>query len=153
MSEPRSDAPSQPAGTLPPGRYDDAVRNGSGLAGKLVAVLLVLLVGALIVAGVVTMYRLNTAPSISGEEVAATVVDDGRTDIVFTVTRDEPGTPAYCIVRAQDQSKGEVGRREVYVPPSESSVVSVETSIDTFARGFMADVYGCGADVPDYLRR
>ena len=159
MSEPRSDAtsplPATPSATqpptLPPGRYDDAA--GSGFTGKAVAVFLVLLVGALLVASGVTVYRLNATPEISGEEIGVTVVDDERTDIVLTVTRDEPGTPVYCIVRAQDQTKGEVGRREVYVPPSESGTVQVETSIATSSRAFMGDVYGCGDDVPEYLRR
>ncbi|MDV8002753.1 DUF4307 domain-containing protein [Rhodococcus sp. IEGM 1408] len=155
MSEPRSDATSQlpatPPATLPPGRYDEA--KGSGLGGKAVAVVLALLVGALLVASAVTIYRLNATPEISGEEIGVTVVDDGRTDLSLTVTRDEPGTAAYCIIRAQDQTKGEVGRREVYVPPSESGTVQVEASIATSSRAFMGDVYGCGDDVPDYLRR
>jgi hypothetical protein len=123
------------------------------LTGKVMAAFLVLLVGALVVAGVVTMYRLNATPAITGEVLWVTVVDDERTDLVMSVTRDEPGTPSYCIVRAQDQSKGELGRREVYVPPSDTGTVRVETSIATSARAFAADVYGCGDDVPDYLRR
>ncbi len=151
MSEPRSDAPSPLPATLPPGRYGDT--ESSGLGGKVVAVLLVVLVGALLVAGGVTVYRLNAEPEISGEVLGVTVVDDDRTDLLLTVTRDEPGTPVYCILRAQDQTKGEVGRREVYVPPSESGVVQLEGSITTSARAASADVYGCGDDVPDYLRR
>ncbi|MGN0101915.1 DUF4307 domain-containing protein [Dietzia sp. CH92] len=148
MSEPRSDVPSQ----RPADRYADVDR-GSGMAGKVVAVLLVLLVGALIVAGVVTMYRLNATPDIAGEATGVEVVDDGRVDLTFTVTREEPGTPAYCIIRAQEESKGELGRREVYVPPSENTTVEITASVFTSGRAFIADVYGCGDDVPDYLRR
>ena len=151
MSEPRSDAPSPRPATLPPGRYDDT--RGSGFGGKVVAVLLVLLVGALLVAGAVTLYRINATPEISGEVLGVSVIDDDRTDLMLTVTRDEPATPVYCILRAQDQTKGEVGRREVFVPPSESGMVQVEASIATSARASSADVYGCGDDVPDYLRR
>lgn len=155
MSEPRSDATSQHPATLPPtpppGRYNDTGR--SGLGGKAVAVVLALLVGALLVASAVTLYRLNATPEISGEGIAVTVVDDGRTDLSLTVTRGDPGTAVYCIIRAQDQTKGEVGRREVYVPPSESGTVQVDASIATSSRGFMGDVYGCGEDVPEYLRR
>ena len=152
MSEPRSDATSQAPGTPPPGRYDDAV-TGSGYMGKVVAVFLVLLVGAVIVAGRVTVYRLNATPEISGEVTGVTVVDESVTEIVMTVTRDEPATPVYCIIRAQEQDKGEVGRREVYVPPSENATIQVEASIATSARAFMGDVYGCGEDIPAYLRR
>lgn len=150
MSEPRSHAASQAAGAPPAGRYDDT---GSGVTGKVVAGFLVLLVGALVVAGAVAGYRLSATPTISGEVIGVTVVDDERTDVVMTVTRDDPGTAAYCIVRAQDQTKGEVGRREVYVPPSENTAIQVDMSIATSARAFVADVYGCGDDVPDYLRR
>ncbi|AWH97374.1 DUF4307 domain-containing protein [Dietzia psychralcaliphila] len=154
MSEPRSDAPSdaasQAAGAPLTGRYDDS---GSGVTGKVVAGFLVLLVGALVVAGAVAGYRLSATPDISGEVIGVTVVDDSRTDVVLTVTRDDPGTAAYCIVRAQDQTKGEVGRREVYVPPSANSAIQVDMSIATSSRAFVADVYGCGDDVPDYLRR
>ncbi|HMT49361.1 DUF4307 domain-containing protein [Dietzia sp. UBA5065] len=152
MSESRSDATPQVPVTPPAGRYDDA-ETGSALTGKVMAGFLVVLVGALLVAGVVTMYRLNATPDITGELFGVTVVDDGRTDLVVNVTRDDPATPVYCIVRAQDQTKGEVGRREVYVPPSESGTVQVETSVATFSRGFTGDVYGCGDDVPEYLRR
>lgn len=157
MNEPRSDAlsqsPATPPSGLPAGRYDDVRPVGSGVGGKFVAVLLVVLVLALVVAGVVTTYRLTTTPDISGEEVAMTVVSDDRADFTFHVTRDEPETPAYCIVRAQDQSQGEVGRREVYVPPSEGATVRLEVPIATWTRAFVGDVYGCGSDVPDYLDR
>ena len=80
-------------------------------------------------------------------------VDDHQLDMTLTVTRDEPGDAAYCIVRAQDQSKGELGRREIYIPPSENGTVQITTAIATTARGFMGDVYGCGNDIPAYLQR
>lgn len=156
MNEPRSDAapqsPATPQLGLPPGRYDGA-ETGSGVAGKFVAVLLVVLVAALMVASAFTLYRLNATPDISGEEIAMEVIDDQHATVMFTVTRDEPETPAYCIVRTQDQSKGEIGRREVYVPPSESVTVRVETTVVSATRAVTGDIYGCGADVPDYLRR
>lgn len=150
MSEPTSDAPSQRPPEPPTERYGQA---RSALTSRAVALLLTLLVGALLVAGVVTMVRLNDSPDISGEVMSVSIVDDERADVVMTVTRDEPSTPAYCILRAKDETKGEVGRREVYVPPSEDERVRVEASIPTWAPAFEADVYGCGSDVPDYLRR
>lgn len=151
MSEPRSDAPSQRPPSRPQDRYG-AAESTSGVAGKVVAGLLVLLVGALLVAGAVTIYRLNATPDITGEVIGVEVVDEELTRMTMTVSRDEPGIAVYCIVRAQDQSKGELGRREVYVPPSEHGVVQVDTEIATSSRAYMADVYGCGDDVPDYLR-
>ena len=152
MSEPRSDATSPRVPSLPEGRYDDA-DGQSGVMGKVVAAFLVALVLAIIGAGVYTMYRLNATPSISTEVIGVEAVDDSQLDMTFTVTRDEPGDAAYCIVRAQDQSKGELGRREIYIPPSEHGTVQITTSIATTARGFMGDVYGCGNDIPAYLQR
>ncbi|MDN4506885.1 MULTISPECIES: DUF4307 domain-containing protein [Dietzia] len=152
MSEPRSDAPSQPPVGPPADRYATADR-GSNLTGKVVAVILALLVGGLVVAGVYTTWRLNQTPDITGEAIGVEVVDETRVDLTFTVTREEPGTPAYCIIRAQEESKGELGRREVYVPPSENTTIQIDASVFTTGRAFAADVYGCGDDVPDYLRR
>lgn len=151
MSEPRSDAPSQHPPSRPEDRYG-AAEAGSGVMGKVVAAFLVLLVGALLVAGGVTIYRLNATPAITSEVIGVEVVDEEMVRVSMTVSRDEPGVAAYCIVRAQDQSKGELGRREVYVPPSESGTIQIDTEVATIARAFIADVYGCGDDVPDYLR-
>lgn len=117
------------------------------------AVLLVVLVGALLVGGAYTLYKINATPEVSAEEIALEVIDDQQAKMILNVTRDEPETPAYCIVRAQDQGKGELGRREVYIPPSESSTVRIETIVATTERAFLGDVYGCGEDVPDYLHR
>ena len=155
MSESRSDAASEPTGStsppLPPGRYGTTGTTGSTLSGKLVAVVLILLVGALLVAGAVTVYRLASTPDITGTAIGVTVVDDQRTDIVVDVMRDEPGTPVYCIVRALGPAKAEVGRREVYVPASEQGTVGFDAAIATTGRASTADVYGCGEDVPGYL--
>lgn len=151
MSDPRSDVPPESPLAHPEDRYGNAESN-SGLAGKMLAVLLVLLVIALVVASAFTIYRFSATPDIAGEVVGVDVADD-EVNVSFTVTRDEPGTPVYCIIRAQEQSKGELGRREVYIPPSESGSVRVDSAIATSERAFMADVYGCGDDVPDYLRR
>lgn len=157
MNEPSSDAAGTPElsrpATPPPGRYDEVRPAGSTVTGRAVAVVLILLVLGLVAAGFYTTYQLTTTPSISGEGVAMTTVDEGRADLSFTVTRDEPETPVYCIVRAQDETRGEVGRREVYIPPSEHTTVGVETSIATFEAAAIGDVYGCGDDVPDYLHR
>lgn len=157
MSDPRSDAarrsPAAAPTTLPPGRYDERGPAAAGISGKVIAVMLGLLVVALVAAGAWTVYRLNATPSIDGQVIGVTVVDESRTDVLVDVTREEPGTPVYCILRAQDQTKGEVGRREIYIPPSEDSTARVEATIATTARAVIGDVYGCGEDVPAYLRR
>ena len=150
MSEPRPDGPSQRPASPPEDRYGSA---RTALTSRTVAVFLTVLVVALLVAGGFTMVRLNETPDISGEIMQMSIVDDERVEIALTVNRDEPGTPAYCIVRAQDQSKGEVGRREVYLPPSDQERVRVDLPLAVWGPAVEADVYGCGSDVPDYLVR
>lgn len=156
MTESRSDAVPEPPGStsppLPPGRYGTTGTAGSTVSGKVVAVVLILLVVALLVAGAFTVKRLTSTPDITGTAIAVTVVDEQRIDIVVDVMRDEPGTPVYCIVRALDPTKAEVGRREVYVPASEQGTVGFDAAIATTGRASSADVYGCGDDVPNYLR-
>lgn len=151
MNEPTSGTPARGRTSPPEGRYD--ATPGSGFGGKVVAAILTLLVGALLVAGGYTIYQLNVTPSVTAEVVGVDVIDEGRVDVAMTVTRDEPETPVYCIIRAQEQSKGELGRREVYVPPSESSTIRIDTFVTTSQPAFIADSYGCGEDIPDYLRR
>lgn len=150
MSEPRSDIPSQRPQSLPEGRYGQA-GSGSTVMGKVVAAVLGLLVVAILIAGGITLYQFNSTDSITTEVIGVEVIDENSIQLSMTVTRDEPGVAIYCIVRAQDQSKGELGRREVVVPPSESGTVQIDTVIHTSAQAYMGDVYGCGEDVPAYL--
>jgi len=152
MSEPTSGTPTPGPQAPPEGRYGEPGR-GSAFTSKSVAVVLTLLVGAFLAAGGYTIYQLNVTPSVTTEVVGVEVIDDERVDLSLAVTRDAPETPVYCIVRAQEESKGELGRREIYVPPSESSTIVVDTFVTTSQRAFMADAYGCGEDIPDYLRR
>lgn len=152
MSQPRSDAQSQRPPSLPEGRYGEA-SSGSNIMGKVVAVVLGLLMVGILVAGGITLYQFNSSDSITTEVVGISAPDDNTLAVTMTVTRDEPGVPIYCIVRAQDQSKGELGRREVFIPPSENTTVQIDTLVPTTALAFMADAYGCGNDVPAYLRR
>jgi hypothetical protein len=40
----------------------------------------------------------------------------------------------------------------VLVPPSDQATVQVTTTVKSSKPPVMADVYGCGIDVPGYLR-
>lgn len=152
MSQPRSDAGPQRAASLPEGRYGQQ-SSGNNIMGKVVAVVLGLLMVGIIVAGAFTAYEFTSTDSITGEVVSVDAPDASTLEVIMNVTRDAPADPVYCIVRAQDQSKGELGRREIFVPPSEGGTVQITTEVPTTALAFMADVYGCGTDVPAYLRR
>jgi hypothetical protein len=57
-----------------------------------------------------------------------------------------------CIVRARSKDGSETGRREVLIPPSDSPTVQVTTIVKSFQPPTIGDVYGCGTDVPSYLR-
>jgi hypothetical protein len=56
-----------------------------------------------------------------------------------------------CIVRSKSRDGAETGRREILVPPTEAKTVQVKTTVTSFKRAFVGDVYGCGTDVPGYL--
>jgi hypothetical protein len=57
-----------------------------------------------------------------------------------------------CIVRVRSRDGGETGRREVLVPPANEATVQVTTTLKSSKPPVLADVYGCGTDVPGYLR-
>jgi len=57
-----------------------------------------------------------------------------------------------CIVRVRAKDGSETGRREVLVPPSAQATVQVTTTVKSSQPPAMADIYGCGTDVPGYLR-
>jgi hypothetical protein len=80
------------------------------------------------------------------------LVDDQTEAVTITVTRAEPARPAVCIVRARSKDGGEVGRREILVPPSTETSVQVTTEVKTTKPPVVGDIYGCGTDVPGYLK-
>ena len=150
MSSERSDAPDR-AATPPPGRYS-AGRDGSSAAtGRLVAVLIGLLAVGLVVALVVFVVRRNSTEEISGQQSGFTVVDERTLEMTVDVTRSEPATRVFCIIRAKDSAGAEVGRREVLVEPGTEKTTRLVTRVVTTGPLVAGDVYGCGDDVPDYL--
>src|SRR5699024_8227174 len=104
MYEPRSGSASPPP-PPPPGRAGAERPLGATLMGNSLAVFLGVLVLARAVAAAFAVYRITSTPSITGEQIGVDVIDDERTDIVIDVTRDEPETAVYCIVRGLDSGK------------------------------------------------
>jgi Domain of unknown function (DUF4307) len=116
----------------------------------------VIALGALvIVAGlviaVVGYQRLGTS-DVKGSLAAYRVIDHETASITISVTRSNPSRPVDCIVRVKSQDGSETGRRELLVPPSTSTTVQVTTTVKSSQPPVMADIYGCGTDVPAYLR-
>ncbi|MEO6882035.1 MAG: DUF4307 domain-containing protein [Mycobacteriaceae bacterium] len=96
-------------------------------------------------------YRNLADKPVTAEVITFDVVNSSTVEMRFTVTRSDPAKAAVCIVRARSIDGSETGRREVYVPPSPESVLSLSTSVRTSAPPVVGDVYGCGSTVPAYL--
>lgn len=80
------------------------------------------------------------------------VLDDRTVEVTIKVTRNEPSKPVVCIVRGKSLDGSESGRREILVPPSDGTAVLVTTLVKTSRPPVVGDIYGCGTDVPAYLR-
>ncbi|MGO9157988.1 DUF4307 domain-containing protein [Mycobacterium sp.] len=111
----------------------------------------VLIVAAGIVVAVLGYQRLGTS-DVSGSLAGYQLIDDETASVTISVTRSNPSRPVDCIVRVRSKDGSETGRREVLVPPSDQATVQVTTTVKSFQRPVMADIYGCGTNVPGYLR-
>ena len=111
----------------------------------------VLVVAAGVAVAVVGYQRLGPATS-PGTLAGYRVIDHQTASVTISVTRSDPSRPVDCIVRVRAKDGSETGRREVLVPPSEPATVQVTTIVKSSQPPAVADVYGCGTDVPGYLR-
>lgn len=113
--------------------------------------LAVLVVATGLVVAFVGYQRLGTS-DVTGTLAGYRVVDNETASVTISVTRSDPSRPVDCIVRVKAKDGSETGRREVLVPPSEAATVQVTTTVKSAQPPVMADIYGCGTDVPGYLR-
>ena len=119
---------------------------------RLIAIGLTLLI---VVAGVgvaLVGYQRLGNNDVKGELTAYRLLDDETVEVTINVTRNDPGRPAVCVVRARALDGSETGRREVLVPPSSNTTVQVSAIVKSSKPPVVGDVYGCGIDVPAYLR-
>lgn len=100
---------------------------------------------------VVGYQRIGTS-AVSGTLAGYQVIDDETASVTISVTRSDPSRPVDCIVRVRAKDGSETGRREVLVPPSTQHTVQVTTTLKSSKPPVMADIYGCGTEVPRYLR-
>ena len=96
-------------------------------------------------------HRLGTS-TVSGSLAGYRVIDNETASVTISVTRSDPSRPVDCIVRVKAADGTETGRREVLVPPAREATVQVTTTVKSFQPPAVADIYGCGSDVPGYLR-
>lgn len=111
----------------------------------------VLVAAAGIIIAVIGYQRISTS-AVTGSLVGYRLVDDETASVTISVTRSDPSRPVACIVRVRATNGSETGRRELLVPPSEATTVQVTTTVKSSQPPVMADVYGCGTEVPSYLR-
>ena len=111
----------------------------------------VLVLAAGIAVATVGYQRLCTS-DVSGSLAGYQVIDNETASVTISVTRSDPSRPVDCIVRVRAKDGSETGRREVLVPPSAQATVQVTTTVKSSQPPAMADIYGCGTDVPGYLR-
>jgi hypothetical protein len=113
------------------------------------------LLAAFMVAGLVVAYvgyrNLGQTP-IDPEVASYQVQSDQSVGLTFTVDRDHPNQAADCIVYALAADGSEVGRREVYVPPS-GTTIQLSTRLRTDKRATTVEFYGCSYQVPSYLTK
>ncbi|OBG72517.1 hypothetical protein A5714_01080 [Mycobacterium sp. E2462] len=116
----------------------------------------VLTLGALVlVAGVaiaVLGYQRIGTSDVTGSLAGYRVIDDHTASVTISVTRSDPARPVDCIVRVRARDGSETGRRELLVPPAQTPTVQVTTTVTSSQPPMVADIYGCGTDVPAYLR-
>jgi Domain of unknown function (DUF4307) len=113
--------------------------------------LAVLVVAAGVLVAVIGYQRLGTS-DVTGSLAGYRVIDDETASVTISVTRSDPSRAVDCIVRVRAKDGSETGRREVLVPPSEAATVQVTTTVKSSQPPIMADIYGCGTNVPGYLR-
>lgn len=140
----------QPPIERPEARYGRA-RLSRQTRRRLAIGLAVLVVAAGVAIAVVGYHRIGTSP-VSGTLAGYQVIDGETASVTISVTRADPSRPVQCIVRVRAKDGSETGRRELLVPPASQATVQVTTTVKSSKAPVMADVYGCGTDVPSYLR-
>jgi Domain of unknown function (DUF4307) len=119
--------------------------------GRVIVALAVLGVVAGIVVAVIGYQRLGRS-DVEGTLASYRLIDPETVAVTITVRRSDPSRPVDCIVRVRAKDGSETGRREVLVPPASEATVQVTTIVKSSQPPVMGDVYGCGTDVPGYLR-
>jgi hypothetical protein len=113
------------------------------------------LAGVGVVAGIIIAvigYQRLGRSDVEGTLAGYRLIDQETVSVTISVTRSDPSRPVDCIVRVRAKDGSETGRREVLVPPASEATVQVTTIVKSSKPPVMGDVYGCGTDVPGYLR-
>ena len=104
-----------------------------------------------VVVAVIGYQRLGRS-DVDGTLAGYRLIDGQTVSVTISVTRKDPSRPVDCIVRVRAKDGSEAGRREVLVAPSTQATVQVTTIVKSSRPAVVGDIYGCGTDVPAYLR-
>jgi hypothetical protein len=116
-----------------------------------VVILAVVAVAIGVVAAFVGYQRLGHS-DVEGTLAGYQLIDSQTVSVTISVTRTDPSRPVDCIVRVRAKDGSETGRREVLVPPSTEATVQVTAIVKSSKPAAVGDIYGCGTNVPGYLR-
>jgi hypothetical protein len=116
-----------------------------------VAFLAVIAVAIGVAAAFVGYQRLGRS-DVVGTLAGYQLIDSQTVSVTISVTRTDPSRPVDCIVRVRAKDGSETGRREVLVPPSAETTVQVTAIVKSSKPAAVGDIYGCGTNVPGYLR-
>jgi hypothetical protein len=141
-----SDAP-----ILPPQNRYGRPRLTRAARRQVIIALALLVVAAGVVIAVIGYQRLGSS-DVEGTLAGYRLIDDETVSVTISVTRSDPSRAVDCIVRVRAKDGSETGRREVLIPPSQAGTVQVTAIVKSSKPPVMGDVYGCGTDVPGYLR-
>jgi Domain of unknown function (DUF4307) len=135
---------------LPRTRYGDSALPPATRRRVVVALAATGVVAGIVVAavGYLRLGRSDVAGTLAGYQL----LDQETVSVTISVTRSDPSRPVDCIVRVRAKDGSETGRREVLVPPASETTVQVTAIVKSSKPPVMGDVYGCGPDVPSYLR-
>ena len=121
------------------------------LSRRRVAFLAVVAVAIGVAAAFVGYQRLGRS-DVAGTLAGYQLVDSQTVSVTISVTRTDPSRPVDCIVRVRAKDGSETGRREVLVPPATQATVQVTAIVKSSKPAAVGDIYGCGTNVPGYLR-
>lgn len=136
--------------TPPPARYGRQRRARSPRRRVVIAVTVLAIAAGTVIA--VVGYQRFSRAEVAGKMVGYQLLDERTVAVTISVTRQDPATPVACIVRARAKDGSETGRREVLIPASSQPTVVVTTRVTSSKPPVVGDIYGCGTDVPAYLR-
>lgn len=108
---------------------------------KKLPVLIALLIALVVGTGLGLAEFRKSHPSIHWELRAFQIESDTKVGVVWEVLRSE-NEPTYCVLRAQDINRMDVGYATVFIEPGEAFVVE-EYSLATESAPVLAEVLGC----------